>query len=183
TENGTDTPVLAHSARTVAVAWPDPSLQSALLSNGHLVAPATHTLSGFLGGLDVAIAPDTSRAIGWSDSNGVHLQVVLAGGTAAPEELLAPDASTDRVTVSPGPAGTWWVVWTTAARLQARYVAADGSLSAVRDLGSANRTVLTHAPYLDPTRQYAWRAVVDGQGGLWLGLPHVLLHVTPTRVS
>jgi hypothetical protein len=182
TDNGTDTPVLAHSGPTVAIAWPGP-LQSALLTNGHLVAAASHTLTGPLGGLDVAVAPDASRAIGWSDSNGVHLQPVSAGGSVAPEVLLAPDASTDRVMVSPGPAGTWWVVWTTASRMRARYVAADGSLSAVRDLGSANRTVLTHAPYLDPTGQYAWRTVVDAQGGLWVGLPHVLLHVTSTRVS
>jgi hypothetical protein len=140
-------------------------------------------VTGFLGGLAVAVAADGSRATGWSDNNGVHLQSVSAAGTAGADVLLAPDASTDRVTVSPGPAGTWWVLWSTSSRLRARYVAADGSLSAVRDLGSANRTVLTHAPYLDPTRNYAWRAVVDAQGGLWVGLPHVLLHVTPTRVS
>src|SRR5205085_8363939 len=136
----------------VAVAWPDPLLQSALLSHGHLAAPASHTFTGSLGGLDVAIAPDASRAIGWSDSNGVHLQPVSAGGSLEPEVLLAPDASTDRVTVSPVPAGGWWVVWSTASRLRARYVAADGSLSAARDLGSANRTALTAAPFLDPTR-------------------------------
>jgi hypothetical protein len=183
TEHGSEPPVLGSSSGAVGVAWLDPSLQSGLVKSGHLIAQAAHTLNGALGGLDVAVAPDASRATAWSDSSGVHLQRVSVGGSAAPEVLLAADASTDRMTVSPGPAGTWWVVWTTASRMRARYVAADGSLSAVRDLGSANRTVLTHAPYLDPTGQYAWRAAVDAQGGLWVGLPHVLLHVTPTRVS
>ena len=182
TENGAGTPVLAHSGPTVAVAWPGP-LQSALLSNGHLVAPASHTVTGSLGGLGVAVAADRSRATGWSDDNGVHLQSVSAAGAAGADVLLAPDASTDRVTVSPAPAGGWWVVWTTSSRLRARYVAADGSLSALRELAPASHVVLTHAPFLDPTFDYAWRAVVDAQGGLWVGLPHVLLHVTPTRVS
>jgi hypothetical protein len=184
TEQGSGTPVLGSGGGALGVAWLDPSLQSGLLSSGHVVAPGHHTLTGFLGGLGVTVAPDASRATAWSDNNGVHLQSVSGGGAEATDVLVGPgDASTDRVTVSAAPGGAWWVVWSTASRLRARYVTADGALSAVRDLGSADRTVQTHAPFLDPTGDYAWRTVADAHGGLWVGLPHALLHVTASRVS
>jgi hypothetical protein len=182
TSDGNGTPALASSGRSVAIAWLAPNLQSGLVKNGQVVAPATHSANGALGGFDVAVAPDSSRAIAWSDANGVHLQAVTAAGAAAPEALLAPDLA-DLVTATPGDAGTWWVLWRTSNRLFARHVAADGSLGSLRELAAAAATDPPRAPFLDPAGEHAWTAVTDGHDGLWVGLPRGLLHVTPTAVA
>jgi hypothetical protein len=176
------TAALASSAKVVAAAWLGPGLETGLLKNGHVLAPATHTANGVVGALDVAVGPSSSRAVAWSDTNGVHLQAVDAAGTVEPEVLLTPEPS-DLATVLPAEAGTWWVLWRTDSRLLARHVAAGGALDAPRDIAAASATKPPRAPFLDPSGEHAWTAVTDGHAGLWVGLPRVLLHVTSSGIS
>ena len=174
--------VLASNGQSVAAAWVGPDLRSGLLTSGQVVAPATHPTNGPVGALAVAIAPDSSRAVAWSDSDGVHLQPVGGGGAAAAAVLLTTDLA-DLVTAVPAEGGAWWVLWRTDSRLFARHLAADGSPDSIRDLAAASATGPPRAPFLDPSGQHAWTSVADGHGGLWVGLPQRLLHVTATGVS
>jgi hypothetical protein len=182
TDNGYGEPALGSSGKTVAIAWETPNLQSGLLTSRHVVARITHATDGSPGSPDVAVRPDSSRAVVWPDSNGVHLQVVSATGVPAPGVLLAPDVA-DTVTAVPVGGGTWWVLWRNSSRLRARQVAADGSMGPLRDLAAASATNGPHPPFLDPSSDHAWKAASDGHGGLWVGLPRGLLHVTTTGVS
>jgi hypothetical protein len=173
---------LASSGKWIAAAWLGPDLRSGLLEGGQIGAPATHSTNGSVGALAVAVAPDASRGVAWSDLDGVHLHVVDTADPGEPAAVLTQEQA-DLVTVVPAEAGTWWVLWRTDSRVFARHVAADGSLGSLRDLAAASETKPPRAPFLDPTGEHALTAVADGSGGLWVGLPRRLLHVTATGIS
>jgi hypothetical protein len=118
----------------------------------------------------------------WSDSDGVHLKAVDTADPGVSSVVLTPEPA-DLVSVVPAEGGTWWVLWRTGSRLFARHVAADGSLDSIRDLAAASATEPPRAPFLNPSGQRAWTSVTDGHGGLWVGLPRRLLHVTAEGVS
>jgi hypothetical protein len=174
--------VLGSSGKAVAAAWLGPDLKSGLLKSGQVVAAATHSTNGPVGALAVAVAPDSSRAVAWSDLDGLHLQAIGAGGAGTFAVLLTPELA-DVVTALPAEGGTWWVLWRTHSRVFARHVAADGSLDSLRDLAAASETSPPRAPFLSPSGLHAWTSVSDGHGGLWVGLPRRLLHVTAAGVS
>jgi hypothetical protein len=178
--NGTG--VLAASGKWVAAAWLGPDLKSGLLEGGQVAVPATHSTNGPVGALAVAVAPDATRAVAWSDLDGVHLHAVDTADPGMPSALLTPELA-DLVTAVPAEGATWWVLWRTDSRLFARHVAADGSLDAIRDLAAASATAPPRPPFLDPSGRHAWTSVADGHGGLWVGLPRRLLHVTAGGVS
>jgi hypothetical protein len=180
--DGDGTPALASNSQFPAIASLSPLLQSALLTNRHLVAPATHSTSGTVRAFDVAIASDSTRATVWSDADGVRLQTVGAGGAVAPAVLLSPE-SAGMLGVVPAGGGAWWVLWRTSTRLFARHVGADGAVDSTRDLAAADATKAPRAPFLDPSGRHVWTAVADGRGNLWVGLPRRLLLVTATGVS
>jgi hypothetical protein len=183
TDDGDGTPLLAAGGGAVALAWSGSgsSLMSGLLQGGHLVATKTHPTNGSPSNPAVAVAPDATRAVVWADSNGLHLQTVTSNGTIGPDVPVATDQP-DCMTVSRTEGGAWWAVWRTSARLRARRVAADGSTSVVRDLGPASETTGAGAPFLDASGDTCWRARDDGHGGLWVGLPRLVLHLTAARV-
>jgi hypothetical protein len=183
TDDGAGTPLLAAGGGAVAVTWYDtgPTLKSGRIQGGHLVGVTTHSTHGPSSSPAVAIAPDATRAVAWADSNGMFLQTVGPGGTAGPEVPLATDA-TDCIALSGSEGGAWWAVWRTPAGLFARRVAADGSTSVVRYLGPASETTGTGPPFLDASGDSCWRVKNDGHGGLWVGLPRAVLHVTAARV-
>jgi hypothetical protein len=78
----------------------------------------------------------------------------------------------------PAEGGTWWALWRTDSRVFARHVAADGSLGPTQDLAAASATSPPRAPFLNPSGEHSLTAVADGSGGLWVGLPRRVLHVT-----
>src|SRR4051812_3094953 len=181
-DNANGTGVLASSGKWVAAAWLGPELRSGLLESGQLAAPATHSTNGPGGALGVAVAPDATRGVAWSDSDGVHLHSVDPAAPGVSSVLITPELA-DLVTAVPAEGRTWWVLWRTDSRLFARHVAADGSLDPLRDLAAASDTNPPRAPFLDPSGKHDWTAVADGSGGLWVGLPRRLLHVTTAGVS
>jgi hypothetical protein len=182
-DDGGGTPLLAAGNGAVALAWygTGSSLHSGVIEGGHLVGATTHSTHGPSSSPAVAVAPDATRAVTWADSNGLYLQIVGPGGTAGPEVPVSTD-ETQCVSVSRSEGGAWWVVWRTTTRLFARRVAADGSASPVRDLGSTYALTGAAAPFLDAAGDTCWRVKDDGHGGLWVGLPRLVLHVTATRV-
>jgi hypothetical protein len=181
-DNANGAGVIASSGKWIAAAWLGPDLKSGLLEGGQVAAPATHSTNGAVGAFAVAVAPDATRGVVWSDPDGVHLQPVDTADPGVSSVLLTPEQA-DLVTAVPAEGGSWWVLWRTDSRLFARHVAADGSLDSIRDLAAASATEPPRAPFLNPSGQHAWTSVSDGHGGLWVGLPRRLLHVTVTDVS
>jgi hypothetical protein len=172
---GAGVPVIAARGASTAIAWIGTSgLQSALLGPAAPIARTTHTGEGEVGEYAVAVGPGGSRAIAWSDGAGTHVQVVSKAGVVSPSVSIG-STSAQSVTVSADDSGGWWVVILTGGHLSATDLSSTGVLGApVRLAYSALRVgrsdrLLVHR---------AWLALADGHGGLWVGLPYSLVHVS-----
>ncbi|HYM44929.1 MAG TPA: hypothetical protein VES65_02045 [Solirubrobacteraceae bacterium] len=172
---GTDVPAIAARGATSAAAWIGASgLESALLGAQGAHASAMHVAVGKVGDFDVAVGPGGTRAVAWSDDTGTHIQGVSGAGVPSPSVAVSL-ASAQTVTVAADDSGGWWVVTAAAGRLTAIDVTAAGGAGPPVDLASSAAS--TGAPgHLLGDR--SWLALADGHGGLWVGLPHALLHVT-----
>ncbi len=172
---GTGVPAIAARGATSAAAWIGAfGLQSALLGAHGARAGAMHAAAGKVRDFDVAVGPGRTRAVVWSDDSGTHIQVVSGAGVPSPSAPVSL-ASAQTVTVTADDSGGWWVVTAAAGRLTAIDVSAAGGAGPPRDLASSSASAGARGHLLG---ERSWLALADGHGGLWVGLPHALLHVT-----
>lgn len=177
---GTGVPAIAARGATSAATWIGASgLQSALLGAHGARAGTTHAAVGKVRDFGVAVGPGGTRAVAWSDDTGTHIQVVSGEGVPSPPTPVSL-ASAQTVTVSADDSGGWWVVTAAAGRLTAIDVSAAGGAGPPRDLASSAASAGARGHLLG---ERSWLALADGHGGLWVGLPHALLHVTATTRS
>ena len=177
---GTGVPAIASRGATSAAAWIGASgLESALLGARGARASAMHAVAGKVGDFDVAVGPGGTRAAAWSDDTGTHIQVVSGAGVPSPSVPVSL-ASAKPVTVTADDSGGWWVVTAAAGRLTAIDVSAAGGAGPPVDLASSAASGGARGHLLGDR---SWLADADGHGGLWVGLPHALLHVAATTRS
>lgn len=177
---GTGVPAIASRGATSAAAWIGASgIESALLGARGARASAMHAVAGKVGDFDVAVGPGGTRAAAWSDDTGTHIQVVSGAGVPSPSVPVSL-ASAKPVTVTADDSGGWWVVTAAAGRLTAIDVSAAGGAGPPVDLASSAASGGARGHLLGDR---SWLADADGHGGLWVGLPHALLHVAATTRS
>jgi hypothetical protein len=167
-------PAIAARASASAAAWIGASgLQSALLGPRAVRVQAAHPANGEVRDFDVALGAGGRRAVVWSDDIGTHLQVVSEDGVSSAPVLVS-SASARTVMVTTNDNGGWWVTMLGAGGLTAIDVDATGGATPVH-LASSLATPGASDRLLD---RRAWTALSDGHDGLWVGLPHALLHTT-----
>ena len=167
-------PAIAARAGANAAAWIGATgLQSALLGPRAVRVQTPAPTHGEARDFDVALGAGAGRAVAWSDDVGTYLQVVSEAGVPSAPVLVSP-ASARVVTVTANDDGGWWVTMLAAGGLTAIDVDANGGATPVH-LASSLATRGASDRLLD---RRAWTAVSDGHGGLWVALPHALLHTT-----
>jgi hypothetical protein len=177
---GAGVPAIAARGATSAAAWIGASgLESALLGARAAHTSAMHAAGGKVGDFDVAVGAGGTRAVAWSDDTGTHIQVVSGAGVP-PQPVPVSPASAQTVTVTADDSGGWWVVMVAGGRLTTIDVSAAGGAGPPVDLASSAASAGAPGHLLGDR---SWLALADGHGGLWVGLPHALLHVTGTTRS
>jgi len=169
-------PAIAASATAIAAAWVSGSrLLSEQLGGSAAGPPTTHPTQGKVGAFDIALGPGGARAVSWSDDSGTQIQVVSALGVSSPPAQVSPTTAA-AVTVTADGAGGWWVVTLAARELTAIDMSEAGFAGPPLPLPYTARA----RPPSHLLAQRSWLAIADGRGGLWIGLPHALIHATAT---